>query len=362
MKSEEQNYWKRVVFLLCLGWASIWIYRTMLTPIYAEIQGTIGEHSSLEMGLISSMYFFGYVATQIPSGLLMDRIGKKTVMVPGFVLFLVGIITIGFASSIHMLYVGSVLAGIGTGAYYSGAFSLSSDHVPAKYKYFATALINNGCAFGMIIGYLSGGFFVRNLGMKWNTLVFLCALFVLIVTIFFAFGLKKEEKERKHEEHHEKINYKIFFAPKMLTVYFMYFSTCYGYYMIVTWLPSFLETERGFSGGAASVYACIVAAVSIPGAMFLGKVLDRFNEKRVFLMMVLQIGSAIMIVLISKFEVLPLLIVCLAVYGLCGKQAIDPLIVPHVSGGIPDKLRSTGLGIFNFFGMSGSIACFPHSP
>ncbi|MFI3211747.1 MAG: MFS transporter [Eubacteriales bacterium] len=374
MQKAKLAYWKKVVILLCLGWMSIWIYRTMLTPIYDEIQVTIGTYSGLTMGMISSMYFMGYVFTQIPGGILMDKVGKKVVLIPGFILFALGIIVIGFASNITMMFVGSLMAGIGTGTYYSGAFSLSGENVPAKYKYFATAIINNGCAIGMIVGYLSGGLLVKSAGLPWQSMVFGVAFLVVLVTISFAVGLQNDKPSKKkqnevlqsvqdatqrnllpREQQSTSVDYKSFFELRMIGTYFFYFSTCYGYYMIVTWLPSFLETERGVEGSAASVYACIVALVSIPGAMFLGKILDKFSQKRVTMMTWLQCGSAIMIILISNFSIMWALLLCLGLYGLCGKQAIDPLIVPHVSGAISDKAKTTGLGIFNFFGMSGSI-------
>lgn len=358
MDNKQFEYWKKIVLLLCFGWTSIWIYRTMLTPIYDTIQNTIGSYSSLTMGMISSMYFTGYVFTQIPGGILMDKVGKKVVLIPGFLLFALGIIVIGFAKNINMIFAGSLMAGIGTGTYYSGAFALSGENIPSKYKYFATAIINNGCAIGMIVGYLSGGVVVGNLGLPWQYMVFFVAGLVLLVTFLF-FVILKDDKPSKSEKDNgiseEKVDYKSFFKPKMLTTYFFYFSTCYGYYMIVTWLPSFLETERNIEGSTASVYACIVALVSIPGAMFLGKVLDKFSEKRVIMMTLLQCGSAVMIVLISNLYIMWALLLCLGLYGLCGKQAIDPLVVPHVSATISPKARTTGLGIFNFFGMSGSI-------
>ena len=76
-KAIGKNYWKAIVFTFCLGWTVIWVYRSMLSPVYAEIQGTIGAQSNSAMGLISSCYFFGYTALQIPSGFLVDRFGRS---------------------------------------------------------------------------------------------------------------------------------------------------------------------------------------------------------------------------------------------------------------------------------------------
>lgn len=353
---KKTAYWEKIVLLLFLGWMSIWLYRTMLTPVYAEMQETIGKQTNLKMGMISSIYFFGYTFMQIPGGILMDRIGRKRVMIPGFVLFLAGLLSIGAAHSLNGVYLGSLLAGIGTGTYYSGAFSLTAQYIPAEKKYFATALVNDGCAVGMILGYLGSGYLVKKYQANWKSMVLLAIILVALVILVFLRNLKDDRPEiRKREQRRETFCFRALFTPQKLATYLFYFATCYGYYMIATWLPSFLQTERGMNGSAASAYTSIVALVSIPGALFLGKLLDRFQGKSTIAMVLLQAASAGMLFLLTKCLLPVLLVICLAVYGLCGKQAIDPLIVPHICKDIPEHFFATGLGIFNFFGMSGSI-------
>lgn len=349
-------YWKRVVLLLFLGWMSIWIYRTMLTPVYDEMQVTLGNQSGLRMGMISSVYFLGYTFTQIPGGMLMDRIGRKKVMIPGFLIFFGGILLIAFSSGLFPVYIGSLLAGIGTGTYYSGAFALTGEYVPAEKRYFSTAFVNNGCAVGMIMGYLGSGYFVKQCGASWKVIVWVEAGIVLAVTAAFAKGLKDDRAQDMQPKKKESgFSCRMFFRPEKIAAYLFYFATCYGYYMVATWLPSFLQTEYGMEGTLSSICSSVAAIVSIPGALIFGKLLDRFRKRSVAVMTLLQTGSALMLFLVTKFSAASVLLVCLSLYGLCGKQAIDPVIVPHISSGIPDRYRATGLGIFNFFGMSGSI-------
>ena len=99
--------WLSVAILLFFGWCAIWIYRTMLTPIYDEIQATTQAQSAASMGMISSVYFFGYVAMQIPGGILMDKFGIRKILVPGMCLFNAGVLIVGFAQGIgvgHLLH------------------------------------------------------------------------------------------------------------------------------------------------------------------------------------------------------------------------------------------------------------------
>ncbi len=147
-KQLPKDYWKTIVFTFCLGWVVIWIYRSMLSPIYSEIQGTVGQHSNTAMGLIASCYFFGYTSLQIPSGFLVDRFGQKKVLIPGFLLFAIGAFSIAMSRSLNTIYLGSVCAGIGCGTYYGAAFSLTAEHVPPEKKGISTAIVNSGSAWG----------------------------------------------------------------------------------------------------------------------------------------------------------------------------------------------------------------------
>lgn len=42
---------------MSLGWVAIWIYRTVLTPIYPEIQASLDNVSNAEIGAIASFTF-----------------------------------------------------------------------------------------------------------------------------------------------------------------------------------------------------------------------------------------------------------------------------------------------------------------
>ncbi|WP_250130041.1 hypothetical protein [Jeotgalicoccus sp. WY2] len=59
MNQIEQNgsqYYKKIIVALVLGWVAIWIYRTILTPIYPQIQSSLGDVSNAEIGLIASVF------------------------------------------------------------------------------------------------------------------------------------------------------------------------------------------------------------------------------------------------------------------------------------------------------------------
>lgn len=357
-------YWKKIVVVLCLGWAVIWIYRTVLTPIFPEIQATIGAHSNAEMGLIASFYFFAYTGMQIPAGILVDKFGKKVVLIPGFCLFIIATLLIGNATSLTMIYAGSLLAGMGCGSYYGSAYSLSSENIPLERRGLATAIINSGSALGMAIGLIASSLLVKSIGMDWQIMLFIITGLLVVMTLVFFLVIKggsytaslaaspAAAAATPVEETEEASG---LFSLRMISAYVMYFATCYGYYMIVTWLPSFLQQERGFEGVAIGFSAALVAFASVPGALFFSRMSDRFRAKKVQLIIFLQICAAVTLVCTVISPDSTTLLISLILYGLLGKLAVDPIMISFVADNAPKKGYGTSFGVFNFFGMSSSV-------
>ena len=96
-------YWKQIVLLSTLGWIVVWFNRLALTPIYPQLSIFFNDASDAQIGAISSFYFLGYVLMQIPSGILVDKFGKKTVLIPGFALFGLGTFLLAISNSLEMI-------------------------------------------------------------------------------------------------------------------------------------------------------------------------------------------------------------------------------------------------------------------
>lgn len=356
------DYWKRIIFTFSMGWVVIWIYRAMLSPVYAEIQQTIGPQSNTAMGAIASMYFFGYTALQIPSGILVDKFGQKKILIPGFIIFALGVATVGFANSLQMIYLGSVLAGIGSGSYYGAAFSMTAEHVPQEKKGVSTAIVNSGSAVGMILGMTGSSFIVKTLGMPWQVMTVISAILSLLLVIWFAVMLITPEKEKPAaaNENQDVIKEVVeskggLFRKELVSMYILYFTTCYAYYLIVTWLPNFLSSERGIQGAMIGLITSMISVTAIPGALYFSGKSDKPHASKTKIIIFLSVAAFILISL-SMFAPGEIsLSVVLLLYGFLGKMAIDPVLISHLSDMADQGKVASTLGIFNFFGMSSSV-------
>ena len=351
-------YWKQIVFVLTAGWIVIWIYRTILTPIYPIISSFFGGASDASLGNISSFYFLGYVCMQIPSGILVDRLGKKKILIPGFLLLGIGTLVVALSQRISTVFIGSILAGVGCGTYYGAAYSLTTEHVPLNKKSLATAIVNSGTAVGSGLGLISSSFFVGEGILPWQSLLYITAILVLIMIVIFQKFIREELPASKKENapvKKSRSSLKGLFKLPMISAYILYFSTLYAYYLIDTWLPNFLETERGFQGTAIGVTSSLVFFAAIPGALVFSRIADRIPNKKVTIIIFLEIAAAFVLFITVTTSNQSLLIFGIIAYGFLGKLAVEPIIISWLGQYAPRKSIATTYGVFNFFGMSASV-------
>lgn len=357
----KNNYWKQIVIVSTLGWIVVWLNRTALTPIYPQLSEFFGGASDANIGAISSFYFLGYVVMQIPSGILVDKFGKKTVLIPGFLLFALGTLLLASSQTLNMMYFGNVLAGIGSGTFYGVAFSLTNEYVPQQYRSVATAVVNCGTAIGSGVGMIASSYFVSQLGLPWQYMEWASLVTILVMTVVFMIFIKKDRPQKQPgtieglSETENKLTMKQLFEPKMIGAYSIYFATCYAYYLVSTWLPNFLETERGFEGATIGLASSLIFVSSVPGALIFSRLADKLADKKVEIAVGLEIVAAASLYLAVMSTNKNILIIGLLLYGFFGKVVVEPIIISWLGEQVPRKGLATTLGVFNFLGMSSSV-------
>ncbi len=357
---KQDTYWKRIVAILTAGWIVIWIYRCALTPVYSILSEYFGGASDAALGSISSFYFLGYVIMQIPSGLLVDRFGQKRVIIPGFSLFALGAAVVALSTTLPVLYAGSVLAGLGCGTFYGCAYSLTAENVPSERKSLSTAIVNSGMAIGSGLGLVSASALVGSGTLPWQSMVVAALVLAVIMVVVFARVVRssKEAAEANVDGAPAatgKTDIRALFKPQMIAAYVLYFSTMYAYYLIDTWLPNFLETERGFEGTAIGIASSLVFFSAIPGALIFSRLADKLPERKVTIIIALELIAAAMLAFMINTGDQTLLVIGIVLYGFFGKLAVEPIIISWLSGFASDGSVATMYGVFNFFGMTSSV-------
>ncbi|MBJ8325943.1 MFS transporter [Streptococcus pacificus] len=364
-KIEKVNntYWIRVVGLFFAGWILMYATRTIFNPI----MGVVGEEfnlSNTELGLANSIFFLTYAVAQIPFGAIGDKYGRKLVITIGFLGLAISTFLSGLASTFAMFLLIRAVAGIAQGAYYGPQYALSSESIPKDKVTLGNAIINSGMAFGTSGGYLLSSALVLEGGQDWSQPFFIMAVPTAIVGILFYTMLKERVVQENEDIEPETVEqevanngnvFKQIFGNKNLVFAFiLLFGSIYANFVIITWLPQFLISERGFEGSSVGFISSLVPWASIPGALFFARMKDKIGSTKKLAYFLVPL-AALSVSLIAFVENQTLLIAVLILYGLTGKLALDPILISYVNTHAPKGRLSTTLSAYNFIGMSGSI-------
>ena len=357
-KNISNNYWIKIVIVFTLGWIAIYATRTILNPIMTNIQSEFAINAA-QLGLISSLFFLGYTATQIPSGFLGDKFGRKKMIIPAFIGFGILAIISGQMVTFYMFLMMWFLTGMFQGVFYGPQYGLSSEAIPQKRLTLGSAIINSGMAIGMSAGYWISSITVQEMDMSWRTPFWIMGVIVIVIGIVMWIMVKEHPPGHKAPESvngvPEKLKVSELFKNRNLILAFItIFCSIYGFFVILTWLPYYLETSRGISGSSVAFVSSLVPWASIPGMLFFGWLSDKLGKQRPVLLFMVPMAfiSTISIVL---FEQMWVLYVSLIVYGIVGKLSTNPVLIAVVANNAPRVGLATSFGIYNFIGMSASI-------
>jgi MFS family permease len=350
-------YWVRAVVLFFLGWIFIYATRNIFSASMSSIQKEFGFTKS-QLGLLNSVFFFTYTFAQIPSGMLGDRFGLKRMLIIGFLIFGVFTGLTGIAMSFAMIMLMRAFVGIGQGTYYGPQYALSSNAIPLEHRGFGSAIINSGMAFGISLGLIGAGFIMNTLGLDWRYCFYIFSIPAVIIGILVKFLIREDKPAEKPSSAAKDVAGTAFrfggINRNIAAIYIMVFCSLFGFFVIQTWLPYFLQNERGIAAGYVGFISSLVAWASIPGALIFSRMSDKFKRRKIFIVALVTVAlfSIIGCVYFKDFN---LMIACLIVYGLTGKLALDPILVASVADNAPSGNLGTIFSIYNFVGMSSSI-------
>jgi MFS family permease len=346
--------WWITVFLFWLGWVFMYADRTVLTPVMKDIQNEFGL-TATQLGLISSMFFLSYAVMQVPAGVLGDRIGRKKVLVPGFLLFGAFTAVTGMAKSFWQLIAARVITGAGEGTYYGPQYGISSEQIPLHHRSLGSAVINSGMAFGIALGLMASSYMAYTLDWGWRLPFFLMAIPTVVTGLLIWFLIRENPRPSGSAAAAQQGAFlRLLKNRNLLIVYLMVFCSLFGFFMILTWLPYYLQTERGIPAREIGNIASLVAWVSIPGGLLFARISDKLGKRRPLVFVLVPI-AALSLISIAWLQDVSQVIVAICVYGFFGKLALDPVLVAAVADNAPKASYGTAYGIFNFVGMSSSI-------
>src|SRR5690606_12996508 len=138
-------------------------------------------------------------------------------------------------------------------------------------------------------------------------------------------------------------------------IYLLNFCSLYGFFVILTWLPYYLQTARGYDGMAVGWISSLVPWMAVPGGLIASWLSDRLRLRREIGLLMLPV-AALALAAIPFITSQAGLVIALMVYGFTGKLALEPIVIALVADVTERTAYGTVFGALNCAGMSSSIA------
>ncbi len=307
----DMNPPERRTFWACFsGWAmdgmDFMIYPLVIGTIIAMWQVQRGDAGlAVTLTLLASAFggwFAGYIS---------DRIGRVRTLQITILWFSFFSVVSAFAQNFNQLMVARALLGFGFGGEWAVGAVLMGETIRAQYRGRAVGCVQSGWAIGWGLAVLGQAILFTALPPEdaWRAMFLVGGLPALLV-----FYLRRhveeppiavQERTRRLASGEKPVSILEIFSPGMLrtTLLASLFTTgCQGgYYAVMTWLPTFLKTDRKLTVVGSTGYLSLLILGSFVGYLVGAWLADRIGRRKLFISF--SIGAIIMILMYTQMEI-----------------------------------------------------------
>ena len=211
------------------------------------------------MGIALSAFFWTYTAGNLPAGAVADRYGAKTVLGWAAAIWSLSSACTGLAGNLVTIIASRLGVGVGEAAVFPVLAKIAADNFESKNRGTAVGFYLSGARLGYAATPIIMGFLIAQ--YSWRVAFYITGLGSLVWCVLWYFFYKEKTEASKL------IAGKAVKAPtpwlQLLTnrctlgIFLAKFCGDYLYYMFLTWVPSYLVMERGFSILKMGFYASL---------------------------------------------------------------------------------------------------------
>lgn len=309
-------------------------------PVYTENLGL----SSLQLGVIFSVYSAALLFLSIPIGIISDRHGKKRVMIAGMVGLAITTIGFAFSTSFITLVITRLLQGVAAAATWVVGPALVADMYPPQERGGKMGLALAGNNFGFLIGPVVGGFLY-----DWGgyTAPFFTAAIMVILVLLAVVIIIKEPVQTFHEQ--QKTNLTELLNNHILLVGSgMVLVGAVGFGFIDPLLPVYFNEKFSATPTIIGVMFGAISATSIIAQPLFGRLSDKLG--RVSLIVTGMVATACVLPLLtfaSTIKTSMLVMACMGItFGLMSAPS-PPLLADAMNQRKGSASYGAAFGLYN---------------
>jgi predicted MFS family arabinose efflux permease len=345
----SNSYRNFVLAMLTLVYVFNFIDRQLLVILQESIKEEL-HLSDTQLGMLSGFTFaIFYVTMGIPIARWADQANRKNIVAMSLALWSIMTGLSGLARNFVHLLLARVGVGVGEAGGSPPAHAMISDYFPPEKRATALSVYSTGIYFGMLVGFLMGGYLNQQLG--WRTAFFVLGIPGVVLSLVFYATVKEPRRGATDVNTSANPEYSFLQVVKLLfsksTFAFLSAATalhCFCIYGILNWTPSFLSRLHGMDKTDIGVALGLILGITGAIGTFVGGFLtDRFGRTnkqwymKIPAMFILASIPFIAGALFSKDRVIVL--ICFGVSNFLYSSYLGPSInVAHML--VPASLRA----------------------
>ena len=359
----KQSRRSLIAVLLGVGVLVNYFDRVNLSVAHDALQKTFGI-SDVVFGYLLGSYSWTYAAMQLPSGSLLDRLGVRRVMLVAILLWTLASGLAAIAPTIVVLFAARYLLGIGEAPTFPANAKAIGLWFPPEKRGVPTATFDASAKLSIGLGTPILGLILLHFGLRANFAV--TAFLSLLYAGLFAWIYRDPEPgETAHSQQHGAVQARtvrlleLLAQPKIIGAAIGFGAYNYCFYMLLTWLPFYLQRGLKLSPQTAVLWSAIpwlfaAAAGYLVGGYLVDVLLRRGAPADIVRRTVLIGGTAcgLFIFAPAHLQQPRLVLLCLTL-ALCGLSIVSP-----VAWTLPSLLGPSGAGgrVGSILNLSGQIA------
>lgn len=279
LKKRKATQWYKDLGLLmivtALAGSSVTVQMGVL-PLYVKKLGGSNALSGLIVGMlgISALIF------RIPIGYLLDRFGRKPLLIIGLIILVIDFFVLSIWSTIIALFFLRFVQGVGNSTQSTATGALASDIIPKDKIAVGLGYFSIAQSIPQALGPVIGLSIATVFGYKYLFVgSFLIVCIALLIGIFLPDYYRSELREIKTVEQQDlKSDMKDIFKNKMVVVpSIVVFLICLSNSGVVTFIVQYAR-EKGIRN--SGYYFLVVSLITIITRLFSGKILDSFKKNK----------------------------------------------------------------------------------
>jgi D-galactonate transporter len=370
----------RLVPILFIGYVLAYLDRINIGFAQLQMKSDLG-FSDAVYGLGAGIFFIGYFLFEVPSNLLLDKIGARKTITR--IMLIWGLISAGmaFVQTPWSFYILRFLLGVFEAGFFPGIILYFTYWYPGAYRARIIAIFMSGIAVAGVLGGPISGWIMNDMAGVWDLkgwqwMFILEGLPTTLLGLFIFFYLDDKPQNAKWLNADEKrlIRHNLELEqvgagsgghdlhsflgalkdPKVYVLSFAYFCFIAGTYLITFWLPTLIK-EMGFSNPLhVGLLAMIPYGITTVGMIAIGAHSDRTLERRWHLALTAFVAALALIGLVyaSGNTVLSFVFMSLASLGIITTM---PLFWSIPTGYLKGAAAAGGIAFINSLGLTGGF-------